>query len=1233
MGDVSHEPTAAPSAPSREEAPPATPAPSATPTAPSAATPEVAPPAPRTCPSELWRLGGAAIELAAKWEEHAASEPAPYSARLLSRILRDPAGLDFTLRFVDDVIRPRDPAVAATALTRLASQPLSFLPQPLSAALKTAGMTARAAPTPTIIATRRAFRATVGDLVVDATDTSLTRALQRLRENGNRLNVNLLGEAVLGDTEARRRLSANEALLDRDDVDYLSLKVSAVIGPHNPWDFDGAVSRAVDALRTFFLRARAAGTFVNLDMESYHDLDLTLEVFTRLLDDPELLDYSAGIVLQAYLPDALGAMQRLQEWAADRRARGGAPIKVRLVKGANLAMERVDAEMQGWPLATWPSKQATDTHYKHVLAWAMTPERVANVHLGVAGHNIFDIAFAHLLAEKRGIDRSAIEFELLAGMATGLATTMRETLGPLRLYVPVVHPREFDVAIAYLVRRLEENAAPENFMSAIFDLAKSPVFTRERDRFLAALADVPDDDVPPPPARVQDRGAHPSSGEDVGPDAEQVHRAVLRSLGDWGRPGFRNAPNTDPALAANRGWARRIAERIPTSRLGLDRGGAAELNEPGDIDPLVEQLRAGAIEWAALPATDRAAVLLRVADAFERRREDLIEVAAAETGKTIDQSDPEVSEAIDFARYYAGLAPRLEHLDGARFTPVGLTVVTPPWNFPLAIPSGGVLAALAAGSAVVLKPAPPVRRCGAVIAEIMWEAGVPREVLALADLEDGEVSKALVTHPGVERVVLTGSTDTAALFRSWRPDLPLLAETSGKNAIIVTASADPDLAVRDVVTSAFGHAGQKCSAASLVILVGSAARSQRFRDQLVDAVRSLRVGPPEDLTSEVGRVVMPEDEKLLRGLTTLGDGENWVIRPRRLDAAGRYWQPGVRAGVRIDSEYHLTEYFGPVLGVMEAEDLEEAIEFVNRVEFGLTSGIHSLDSQEVFYWLERVQAGNLYVNRTTTGAIVRRQPFGGWKRSAVGPGHKAGGPNYLLGFGNITAVPGESPDAPRSPKLSASARVVRPVLRAAKSHVSKPEWRRLRRSSASDAAMWDARYGRTLDATGLSSEMNVLRYRPLPVTVRAAAGATLADLVRVVAAGLVAGSMLTVSYADPLPRTVQGALRAARVTIRQESDAAWLASAGAWAGAAPLEGRVRLIAPRSSPDDGASLASDLAHAVAGYPDIAIWADPVTESGQVELLPFLHEQSISVTTHRYGTPLHLLELGKPSVPTR
>ena len=282
-----------------------------------------------------------------------------------------------------------------------------------------------------------------------------------------------------------------------------------------------------------------------------------------------------------------------------------------------------------------------------------------------------------------------------------------------------------------------------------------------------------------------------------------------------------------------------------------------------DLAGVLREAVAAAPRWGGQSGAERAVVLRDAARVLAARRGELAEVMAAECGKTLDQSDPEISEAIDFANYYAECAEELDRIDGAAFEPVKLIVVVPPWNFPVAIPAGGVLAALAAGAAVIIKPAPQARRCGAVLVEALWSAGVPRDVLKLVNVEDGELGQQLVSDPRVDRVILTGAFETAELFRSFRRDLPLLAETSGKNAVVVTPSADLDLAAKDVAHSAFGHAGQKCSAASLAILVGSAADSRRFRQQLLDATRGMVVGLPSDPTSQIGPVIEPAAGKLL----------------------------------------------------------------------------------------------------------------------------------------------------------------------------------------------------------------------------------------------------------------------------------------------------------------------------------------------------------------------------------
>jgi RHH-type proline utilization regulon transcriptional repressor/proline dehydrogenase/delta 1-pyrroline-5-carboxylate dehydrogenase len=1139
------------------------------------------------------------IEQVRGWLVRAQTYPSDAGPERLAAMLADPEGLPFTVAFIDGVIRPEDQHVAAANLRRLARRPPSFLPAHLRAAMRGGALAATVLPQATIPLTRRVLRGLVDHLVIDASDERLAAAIARLRADGTKLNLNLLGEAVLGQSEADRRFARTRELIERDDVDYVSIKVSAAVAPHAAWGFDEAVSEIEQRLLPLLNLAARRDTFVNLDMEEYRDLDLTLAVFMHLLDRDELLNLEAGIVLQAYLPDALRAMMTIQEWSAARRARGGVSVKVRLVKGANLLMERVDAELHDWPLATWSSKRETDTNYKRVLAYSMTPERTQNVRLGVASHNLFDVAFAWLLAQQRQIT-DAIEFEMLLGMASAQARAVSESVGPLRLYTPIVHPAEFDVAIAYLIRRLEELASDDNYLSAAFALADDgSLLERETNRFLASSEALETFDEPkalehpdatiPEPHRTQDRRSVPEPPSMLG--------SASPDGGESAAARFSNAADSDPSTPGNRAWARQVIRRIPDSTLGWVLVEAATVTTPAQLEAVIAGAVAAAPAWGALPASERATILRQVAIELERRRGALIEVMGAECGKTLDQADPEVSEAIDFANYYATLAEDLDTIDGATHVPVPLTLVASPWNFPVAIPAGTTLGPLAAGSAVLLKPAPQAPRCAAVMVEALWAAGVPREVLELVNIDEGELGRALISDPRIGRLVLTGAYDTAARFRSWRADLPLLAETSGKNAIVVTASADPDLAVRDLVSSAFGHAGQKCSAASLAILVGSVAKSPRFRRQLIDAVTSLTVAYPSDPRAQVGPLIEPASGKLLRALTRLAPGERWLVEPRQLDASGRLWSPGVKEGVARGSEFHMVEYFGPVLGLVAAPDLDEATTIQNEVPYGLTAGLHSLDGEEVASWLDRVQAGNLYVNRGITGAIVRRQPFGGWKRSAVGAGAKAGGPNYLIGLSDWRTRPSVT-SAPLGP-------LAERALEAARQSGLSDE--SLERALRSDAEAMATEFGLARDATGLLTERNLLRYLPVAVEIRSADGDA-AALLRVTVAGALAGAPISVSATHPLPPAVGRLLASWRVPVTVEAQTGWLGNLQARAA-----GRIRLI--------GAT-ASEALQAAGGRPDIVIYAQPVTESGRLELLPFLHEQAVSVCAHRFGTPAPL-----------
>jgi len=1151
-----------------------------------------------------WQLGDAAIAQVRTWLQAAAETTPDASAQQLAGVLKDPGGLAFTVGFVDRVVRPEDNAAAADALTHIADDVPKFLPWYLQAAVRAGGTFAKLAPGVVIPAAQAALRSMVGHLIIDAREQNLGKAIAKIQTEGTRLNINLLGEAILGQAEANRRIAATLALIAREDVDYGSIKVSATVAPHNHWAHDEAVNDIVEKLRPVYRAAMNADpvTFINLDMEEYKDLDLTLDVYRKLISEPEFQHYASGVVLQAYLPDAYGAMVKLQSFAAERVAAGGAPIKVRVVKGANLPMEHVQAAMHDWPQTVWPTKQDTDTNYKRILNYALTSEHLANVRIGVAGQNLFDIALAYLLMQHRGIDiNGPVDFEMLLGMATAQAEAVRGDVGRLLLYTPVVHPEEFDVAISYLVRRLEEGASEENFMSAVFDLDDETTFDREANRFLASLEQLEHEaDLTPQPRRMQNRQTE-----------------------DFSQPSpttFANAADTDPDLEANRAWGRDILARMATSTLGEAIVAEHRVETDDQLEASIAAAQAAGKTWQALAIETRSKVLIRIGDHLAASRADLIEVMGAETGKTIDQSDPEVSEGIDFARYYGQQCLELDNVAGATAYPVGLTVVTPPWNFPVAIPTGSVTAALAAGSPVIFKPAPQAQRTAAVIAEAIWAAfdefDLPRDIVRFVIAEEATIGTSLVTDARVERVILTGGYDTARSFKELRPDMPLFAETSGKNAIIVTPSADLDLAVADVVYSAFSHAGQKCSAASLVILVGQTAVSKRFHRQLLDAVNSLVVDHPTNPQAQMGPVVEEPGDKLTRGLTTLEAGQRWHVTPQQLDDTGRLYSPGVRSGIKPGSEFHMTEYFGPVLGVMSAETLDDAIDYVNAVPYGLTSGIHSLDPEEIATWTEQVAAGNLYINRGITGAIVRRQPFGGWKRSAIGPGTKAGGPNYLMALTDWQDDPSTVP--PTTDQLADKlSRTGSPLLEA-----GDLAW--LSTAVAADAVAVETFTGQH-DISNLQVEVNVLRYRPVPVAIRLTENTSrgIAQVLRVAFAGLRVHNAVatgqgtgllpvnTVSLPSSLPRDLAKIFRGYELEVVFEETDAWLLRVQRIAAADPQGARrIRLI--------GTAETEATVAAASHSPETGVYTQPVTSAGRLEMLPFVREQSVTMTAHRFGT---------------
>jgi RHH-type proline utilization regulon transcriptional repressor/proline dehydrogenase/delta 1-pyrroline-5-carboxylate dehydrogenase len=960
--------------------------------------------------------------------------------------------------------------------------------------------------------------------------------------------------------------------------------------------------------------------------------------------------------------------------------------------------------LRGWPLATFSDKLDTDANYHRMLRYGFEPENLAAVRLGVASHNLFTLAYGLVLANGR---YEPVQFEMLEGMANHQRRALVELAGNMLLYAPACRQEEFINAIGYLVRRLDENTGPDNFLRHAFNLeVDGPVWRRLEQQFTDSFTRI--ESLPTTPRRTQDRNTKP-----------RPLVAPQRAGSSSSPASFTNEPDTDWSLPQNTAWAESIVEQwrdrhsahaaeIPLVIAGEEITVGRETRESEDpsrpntpvaryrqataqdADRAVGAAAADPDGWRRRAPRERTETLFRVADELSAARADLMGAMLAEGGKLLTESDPEVSEAIDFCRFYALAAEDFYALQeprpqeprpsgrGASNTltaqPRGVVVVVSPWNFPLAIPAGGVAAALAAGNTVILKPASDTVLIAYKLCECFWRAGVPRTALEFAPCSGATVGRELVSHHAVDAVILTGGTETALDMLKHKPTMRLLAETGGKNATIVTALSDRDLAIKNVLHSAFTHSGQKCSATSLLILEEEVYHDARFRLALVDAVESLAVGSAWDLATKIGPLIRPPRGVLERGLKELEPGESWAVRPRlHVDGNPHLVSPGVKWGVQPGSFTHTTELFGPVLGVLPARNLHEAIDLVNATGYGLTSGLESLDDREQRQWQEAIRAGNLYINRPTTGAIVLRQPFGGMAKSAFGPGAKAGGPNYVaplmhfedksqdepeasapgagvksqesassrvragssstpapdddLAFPDPPLTPRREPIAIRRQHLHALRDALAPasgvgwhaleVFRRAWSEHSPPPENDIPRLLAAIESYLQAavdEFDPTHDSFRLIGEDNFRRYLPIAdLRIRIHAADSPFEIFARIAAARAAGCRVVVSSPLDLPPRERELVQLAdNITDPWAASIEFIEESDDHLADAMPTGQVRRIR-YAAPDR----TSDLIRRASAESFVYLADAPPVSNGHVELLWYVQEQSLTHVYHRYG----------------
>ncbi len=922
-----------------------------------------------------------------------------WSDQLMRWAMRDPAFKVQLFRFVDVFPMLKTSEQVHAYLVDYLTQPGVTLPSTMDLGLK-AGTLAKGVLAKTISSR---ITALAGNFIAGSDVDAAVPQLERRWSEGIAFSVDLLGEACVSRTEADAYRQRYLALVDRladaasrwradphletDHVGPLpranvSIKITSLAARVDPIDFERCLDELTVSLGPILEAARRFGVFINFDMEQQSLKDLTIALFQRCC---EQYDFPAGLAMQAYLRSGDDDAERLIQWARQ----SGRQVTVRLIKGAYWDYEVIHAEEQGWPVPVWSAKHETDACFERMaerFVEAM-PRRAgeAGVKLALGSHNVRSIAHTLALLERRDLPARAVEFQMLYGMADQLKAALVDRGLRVREYVPI---GEMIPGMAYLVRRLLENTSNQSWLRAGFaeDLPE--------EQLLASPHEPP---VAPEPDLVAQA-----------PERHALSPAV-EDLGD-GRAFF-NEPQRDFSKREQREAFRGAVGTARVPEAGPDRT-AEQAREA------VARAQAAFPAWRDKDPIARSTLILEAAARMRRRRDELSGVVVRESGKTWREADADVCEAIDFCEYYARCAAalfrprRLGRFVGewneVWYRPRGVAAVISPWNFPLAICTGMTTAALSTGNTAVVKPSEQTRGIAQTMCDALWEAGIPRDVLGFVPGHGSVVGAALVRDPRVAIIAFTGSKEVGldilqAAGRTVEGQAfikKVVCEMGGKNAIIVDESADLDDAVVAVRQSAFSYSGQKCSACSRVIVVDAV--FDTFLSRLIESAKALVIGDPAEPGTDIGPVIDREAAEKIRQYIEIGKREGKLELACDVPAGleeriGKpYIGPHVFSAIQPQHRLANEEIFGPVLSVLRAADFRQALAWANATTYKLTGGVFSRRPAHLETARRRFRVGNLYLNRGITGALVGRQPFGGFDLS--GTGTKAGGDDYLLHF-------------------------------------------------------------------------------------------------------------------------------------------------------------------------------------------------------------------------------------------
>lgn len=1196
----------------------------------------------RSSGASAWgSIARAAAERLREWEESVpgADEGNPTRSSLLGDLSDSPESLAFTRRLIDALFGSADAFAGAVMLRDVTRGELpGSMPARDRLMLRAGGVASLGLPWVVRPAARRRLLSHLPDVLLQlklsGRLTPLTETLRSNRDRGHSTLVALYGDRVHGpsggDTEVKRLI----ALAKHPAVKQLAFDPARIVPGATEWTIESDIALAAQRVAPVFEAALEHGVRLTIECRDTVWAKQLTEFLARAVACAEFDRLEIGVAFLAELPESWESYAALHRFARRRVADGGAPIEAVIGLSDVAAAERVFSIHSGLPVAVLEDRIERTAQLLRLIEVALHPSRASVLRPVIASEDPLVIAATIEAATQLG-SAKLYAVQLRCGLASELAVRLlgedTDQVPEVRLRLPVTERGEYGEIVGYLVGLLAEAASSDTEHTTLTDLedaaelANAPAAQSHRQQQRAREWDPSERDSAlfyraPDEPTTHDTGGLTAAvlGLAQGLTGEVVLEAVapLRDIPVVSRSGFANEPPTDGSLTANREWARGLLRAAAEIAAREDRLDETVALTQADLDPNAAALaaREAGERWAALRHEGRAVRLRRVALATAAARDRLITELGAASGAPFAEIDSAVNHIIDSARYAGQLADGFRAVRGATFVPDRLVLVVADSSAPFAAQAAAVLGALGSGSGALWAVAPAALRAASACVE-EWEAGglIPGAVRTVS-VSDEAAFAALGASGHVDRAVVLGDRTLGRELSRRRPDLRVEGHFAALGSVLVTPAAERDRAISDIIDSAFRESLLSFGSAQMLVLLGSVGRSKHFRDALADAVRALRVGDSaragdaDPLAFEVGPLSAVPGPAALAALTRLAPGEEWLVQPKQLDEEGRLWSPGVRLGVAPGSPFWDDARGLPLIGVTSVQLLHDAIALQNGSGSGAVAGLQSWDEDEVLAWLAGVESATVAVNRATSSARVERQPSGGWGDAVMGLPALGGGPHWLVAQGSWERRAGQRSDTLHlrglTPEVQLLIEAVQPAL-------AYEEFDELRRAALADQLTWQTDIGAIEDVVGLGVERNAIRSAPVPVLLRLAEDGALAELVRVLAAALLAHVPVTVSTGTVLPPTVSEFLASQGVEVSLERDEAWLERLAAEGPAGPrgsIAARVRLIG-----GDRVRVAEWMG----GLDRAALWAEPVTMAGPVELLSLLREQSISVRAERHG----------------